>query len=488
MKKIKDILTNVATIQILGNQGLLIDSIVSDSRKVSNSSMFVAIAGTQVDGHNFIDSVIEKGVKVIVCQILPLHIQEGITYIQVLDSTSALGIIAHEFYDRPSDKLKIVGVTGTNGKTTTVTLLYQLFREMGYKVGLISTVVNIINQKEIPSTHTTPDSISLAALLNEMVEEGCSHVFMEVSSHALVQNRVAGLNFTGAVFTNITHDHLDYHETFDNYIKAKKLFFDALGNKAFALTNIDDKRGMVMFQNTKAQKFTYAHQKQADYVVKIHENSFGGMMLVLDGYEFYTPLIGMFNAYNLLAVYAVAKLLGEESLEILTALSIVKGADGRFEYTTSIKNKIIGIIDYAHTPDALKNVLHTAKAIRKGDETLITVFGCGGNRDALKRPLMGKVASTLSDKIIITSDNPRFEDPMEIIEQIKEGVLVSKKKNILVVTDRREAIKIACTLARPNDIILIAGKGHESYQDIQGVKYPFNDKQVLVETFKELDI
>jgi UDP-N-acetylmuramoyl-L-alanyl-D-glutamate--2,6-diaminopimelate ligase len=488
MKKLKDILGNQAILKIIGNPDLAIKSISSDSREVEKDSLFAAVKGTKVDGHKFISNVVENGAKAVLCEDLPEELSQDVTYIQVSDSSIALAIIAHEFYDCPSENVKLVGVTGTNGKTTTVTLLYQLFMELGYKVGLISTVVNKICNREIPSTHTTPDPIQLSALLKEMVDEGCSHVFMEVSSHSLVQKRVIGLKFSGGVFTNITHDHLDYHGTFDNYISAKKLFFDHLPKDAFALTNLDDKRGMVMLQNTQARKYTYANQKQADFIVKIHENSFNGMMLLLDNREFYTPLIGTFNAYNLLAVYSVAKLLGEDTLEILTALSIIKGAKGRFEYVVSPKEKIIGIIDYAHTPDALKNVLHTVKSIKSGNEVLITVFGCGGDRDPFKRPLMGKVASTLSDRIVITSDNPRKEDPLLIIEQIKEGVAISKRKGMLSIPDRKEAIKVACSLAKANDIILIAGKGHENYQEVNGVKHPFDDKQVLLETFKEMDL
>lgn len=488
MKKLKDILGNQTILKMIGNPNVIIKSIASDSREAEKNSLFAAVKGTKVDGHNFISSVIEKGIAAIVCEDLPEDLNQDVTYIQVSDSAIALAIIAHEFYDCPSENVKLVGVTGTNGKTTTVTLLHQLFTELGYKVGLISTVVNKICNREIPSTHTTPDPVQLSSLLKEMVEEGCSHVFMEVSSHSLVQKRVIGLKFSGGVFTNITHDHLDYHGTFDNYISAKKSFFDYLPKDAFALTNVDDKRGMVMLQNTQARKYTYANQKQADFIVKIHENSFNGMMLLLDNREFYTPLIGTFNAYNLLAVYSVAKLLGEDTLEILTALSIIKGAKGRFEYVVSPKEKIIGIIDYAHTPDALKNVLHTVKSIKSGNEILITVFGCGGDRDPLKRPLMGKVASTLSDRIVITSDNPRSEDPLLIIEQIKEGVAISKRKGMLSIPDRKEAIKVACSLVKANDIILIAGKGHENYQEVNGVKHPFDDKQVLLETFKEMDL
>lgn len=488
MKKLIDILDKVQVLNIQGNKDVKVKSITSDSRKADKGSLFVAVKGTQTDGHNYITEVEDKGVTAIICESLPKNINQKVTYVLVNDSAHALAIAAHNFYDCPSEKIKLVGITGTNGKTTTATLLYQLYQKMGYKAGLLSTVVNMIDHKEVPATHTTPDPVSLSSLLSQMVESGCSHVFMEVSSHALVQQRVAGLTFAGGVFTNITHDHLDYHITFDNYIKAKKLLFDHLGENAFALVNADDKRAMVMLQNTRAKKYTYALQKQADFNTKVHENSFGGMVLMLDHQEFYTSLIGLFNAYNLLAVYSTAKLLGNETVEILTALSFIKGAKGRFEYVTSPKEKIIGIIDYAHTPDALKNVLHTAKSIKSGNEQLITVFGCGGNRDAQKRPLMGKVASTLSDRIVITSDNPRYEDANLIIEQIKEGVSVSKKKNMLVVPDRKEAIKLACTLAKAHDIVLVAGKGHENYQDIMGIKHPFDDRQVLLETFKELEI
>jgi UDP-N-acetylmuramoyl-L-alanyl-D-glutamate--2,6-diaminopimelate ligase len=397
-----------------------------------------------------------------------------------------LGVLAANFYGNPSQKMKVVGVTGTNGKTSTVTLLFRLFRSLGENVGLLSTVQNQVNDQVIPSTHTTPDAISLNRLMRQMVDARCTYCFMEVSSHAIDQNRIEGLKFTGAVFTNITHDHLDYHKTFENYLRAKKRFFDELPSVAFALTNSDDRNGSVMLQNTKAKKYTYSLKNPSEFKSKVIENTVAGLMLDMDGVEMHTRLIGEFNAYNLTAVYAVARLLGVEKEECLRVLSSLTPPEGRFDQVLSGADRIVGIVDYAHTPDALKNVLQTINAIRNGSEELYTVVGCGGDRDATKRPVMAEIACKLSSKVVLTSDNPRSEDPAEILNQMNAGVPASDKKKVLTVTDRREAIRTACMMARKGDIILLAGKGHEKYQEIKGVKYPFDDKAVLSETFLEL--
>jgi UDP-N-acetylmuramoyl-L-alanyl-D-glutamate--2,6-diaminopimelate ligase len=422
-----------------------------------------------------------------VCEEIPLNKNEEITYVKVKDASYALGIIAANFYDNPSQKLKLVGVTGTNGKTTTVTLLYNLFKSLGYTVGLLSTVKNKIQNEEIPATHTTPDAIALNELLQKMVDKGCQYAFMEVSSHAVVQHRVTGITFAGGVFTNITHDHLDYHKTFDEYIKAKKAFFDGLSDEAFALTNKDDANGMVMLQNTNAHKVTYALKSPADHKCRIVESHLNGLLLNIDNKEVWVKLIGQFNAYNVLAVYTVALLLKQDATNILTALSTLNSVEGRFQYTKS-ENGIIGIVDYAHTPDALKNVLETIKGIRTGNEQVITLCGCGGDRDAAKRPVMAKIACQFSNKIILTSDNPRSEDPEEILNQMQKGIDPVDAKKTLRITDRKEAIRTACSLAKPGDIIFIAGKGHEKYQEIKGVKHPFDDFEILKETFKTLNV
>ncbi|MGZ4049826.1 MAG: UDP-N-acetylmuramoyl-L-alanyl-D-glutamate--2,6-diaminopimelate ligase, partial [Bacteroidia bacterium] len=414
-------------------------------------------------------------------------INEKITYIKVKDTTVALGIIAGNFYDNPSEKLKLVGVTGTNGKTTTVTLLFNLFKKLGYKVGLLSTVKNQINNDVIPATHTTPDAIQLNSLLRQMVEKGCTHCFMEVSSHAVVQNRIAGIHFAGGVFSNITHDHLDYHKTFDEYIKAKKRFFDSLGSDAFALTNKDDANGEVMLQNTRAVKKTYSLRSMADFRCKVVENQFSGLLLNIDNNEVWTKLIGSFNAYNLLAVYATAILLKEDKTNVLTTLSSLSSVEGRFQYVRTDKG-VVGVVDYAHTPDALLNVLKTIADIRTGNEQVITVVGCGGDRDAAKRPLMAKIACDLSNKVILTSDNPRSEDPEAIIREMQAGVDGVNNKKTISITDRSEAIKTACSYAKQGDIILVAGKGHEKYQEIKGVKHPFDDMLVLQENLKLFEI
>jgi UDP-N-acetylmuramoyl-L-alanyl-D-glutamate--2,6-diaminopimelate ligase len=481
---LKDILYKVSLISISGDTSTPIQSICFDSREVKPGSLFIAVKGTKTDGHAYIEKAIQSGAAAIVCEELPAVHKDGVAYAQVQDSAKALGFIAANFYGNPSAKLKLVGVTGTNGKTTSVTLLHQLFRKLGYNTGLLSTVQNQINETVIPSTHTTPDAIQLNALLAEMLKAGCTHCFMEVSSHAVVQHRIAGITFTGAVFTNITHDHLDFHQTFDNYIKAKKKFFDDLPSAAFALVNMDDKRGMVMLQNTQAKKYTFSLQNLADFKGRLISDSLQGLQMEVADKEVYFKLIGNFNAYNLLGVYAAAVLLGEESEEILTQLSALYAAPGRFEQVVSPEG-ITGIVDYAHTPDALENVLSTIQSLREGNEQVITVIGCGGNRDAAKRPVMAEIASKLSDKVILTSDNPRDEEPATILEQMLQGVKITDRKKVQVIADRKEAIQKACAMANAGDIILVAGKGHEKYQEIKGVKYPFDDKQVLTSVIAE---
>ncbi len=485
IRVLKDILYKVSLNSVSGNTDREINGIFFDSRLVGEGSLFVATTGTQSDGHQFIDKSIEKGAVAIVCQVMPATLKPGITYVQVVNSSAALGIMASNYYGNPSSKLKLVGVTGTNGKTTTVTLLHRLFLNLGYNTGMLSTVENKINEEVIPSTHTTPDAVSLNHFLSKMVESGCTHCFMEVSSHSVVQHRITGLNFKGAVFTNITHDHLDYHKTFDEYIKAKKGFFDMLGSDAFALVNGDDKRGLVMMQNTKAKKNTFALKTIADFKAKLMTNSFTGLEMDVDGQQVWFKLIGSFNAYNLLGVYATALLLGEEKEETLTQLSNLDSARGRFETIVS-KSGITAIVDYAHTPDAVQNVLDTINDLKQGKEQIITVIGCGGNRDATKRPFMADIATRLSDRVILTSDNPRNEDPQEIIDQMEAGISITNKKKSLSILDRKEAIKTACLLAREGDIILIAGKGHEDYQEIKGVKHHFDDKEAIKELFEIL--
>lgn len=486
MKVLKDILYKTSITDVIGSTSVEISTLQFDSRFVEKNSLFVAVSGTQVDGHQFIQSAIEKGARAIICEVLPVKIDDGVTYVVVQNSGLDLGIVAANFYENPSQELKLVGVTGTNGKTTTTTLLYELFSDLGYKTGLLSTVVNKIGNESIPSTHTTPDAIQLNKLLREMVNNGCTHCFMEVSSHAINQGRVSGIHFTGAVFTNLTHDHLDYHKTFDEYIKAKKGLFDLLPSDAFALINKDDKNGMVMMQNTKARKQTYALRSLADFNCKVVENDFSGMLLNISGDEVWTKLIGGFNAYNILAVYSVASLLGIEKLNILTSISKLESVEGRFQYIKS-SNNVAGIVDYAHTPDALKNVLSTINQIRTGNEQVITVVGCGGDRDKSKRPIMASIACENSNKVILTSDNPRSENPEVIISEMKTGVDGVNYKKVLSITNREEAIKAACSLANKGDIILIAGKGHEKYQEINGTKYPFDDLEILSKTFEMLN-
>lgn len=477
-KLLKDILYKTGIEELVGNTSIAIAKVCFDSREVVEESVFVAVAGTNIDGHQFIEKTIQQGAVAIICEELPEKLHEGITYVKVKSSAAALGIIAANFYDNPSNELTLVGVTGTNGKTTTATLLHQLFIQLGYKAGLLSTVVNKIGKVEIPSTHTTPNAVELNKLLREMVNEGCSYCFMEVSSHAIHQHRVTGVEFAGGVFTNISHDHLDYHKTFDEYIKAKKMFFDMLPESAFALVNKDDKNGLVMVQNTKAKKYTFALKSMADFNARVLENGFSGMLLQIDNNEVWTKLIGGFNVYNLLCIYGVAVLLHQEKLNVLTTISQLESVAGRFQYIKSPTN-ISGIVDYAHTPDALQNVLRTISEIRTNNETVITVVGCGGDRDKTKRPLMAQIACEYSNKVILTSDNPRTENPEQIINDMKSGVEPQHYKKVLSITNREEAIKTACMLAESNDIILVAGKGHEKYQEINGEKFPFDDLEIL---------
>jgi UDP-N-acetylmuramoyl-L-alanyl-D-glutamate--2,6-diaminopimelate ligase len=483
MAELRDILYNVRITSTVGDMNIDVKGVAFDSRKAEPGFVFIAVRGTQADGHAFIDKAIVLGATVVVCEQLPESTNNSITYVTVKDTALALGVICGNFFGNPSRKLKLVGVTGTNGKTTVATLLYQLFTAMGKKCGLLSTVENRIVDKVLPATHTTPDPIQINQLLTQMLEEGCTHAFMEVSSHACAQGRIEGLHFTGALFTNITHDHLDYHRTFESYIRAKKIFFDGLSSDAFAVVNVDDKRGMVMLQNTKAKKYTYGIKKMADYRTKIVTNSLDGLELTIDNRNVWFRLIGDFNAYNLLAVYSAAVLLGEETEDVLLRLSSLGGAVGRFERVMP-GTKFTAIVDYAHTPDALKNVLETITNFRSGAEQVITVVGCGGNRDKTKRPLMAAIACKYSNKVIFTSDNPRDEDPKEIIREMQQGVGPADAKKTLVMVDREEAIKTACMLAKEKDIILIAGKGHETYQEVKGVKRPFDDREVVARMLK----
>jgi UDP-N-acetylmuramoyl-L-alanyl-D-glutamate--2,6-diaminopimelate ligase len=484
MNTLRNILYNVSIQAVHGNNDITVNTLCIDSRTVTKGDAFIAVKGVHADGHLFIDKAIAQGAAAIICEELPANLVADVCYIQVNNSALAAGIMASNFYGNPSQKLQLVGITGTNGKTTIATLLFRLFTQLGHHCGLISTVQNQIGDTIIPATHTTPDAISLNALLAQMVLEGCEYVFMEVSSHAIHQQRIAGVKFAGGIFSNITHDHLDYHKTFDEYIRVKKSFFDNLPATAFALTNLDDKRGAVMLQNTKAKKATYSLRTLADFKGKILDNGLTGLMMLIGETEVHFRLIGEFNAYNLLAVYGAGVLLGKDKVAVLQALSNTLGAEGRFDYILSAHDRIIGIVDYAHTPDALKNVLATIQDLRKGNEQVITVVGCGGDRDKTKRPIMADVATELSDKVIFTSDNPRSEDPAEIIREMEAGVPVHLKKKTLSIADRKEAIKTACSLANPEDIILIAGKGHEKYQDINGVKHPFDDKQILKEVME----
>ncbi|NNC70602.1 MAG: UDP-N-acetylmuramoyl-L-alanyl-D-glutamate--2,6-diaminopimelate ligase [Flavobacteriaceae bacterium] len=486
MKNLKDILFGVSIESVFGSTELDVTSIAFDSRQVNAKSLFVALKGSTTDGHNFIDQVIEKGVRAILCEDLPSKRIDDCTYVVVINADQALAIIAANFYDKPSEKLELIGITGTNGKTTIATLLYNLFKKAGYKVGLLSTVKVLVNEQEFPATHTTPDSVTINKYIRQMVVEGVEYCFMEVSSHGIVQNRTAGLHFAGGVFTNLSHDHLDYHNSFAEYRDVKKKFFDDLHKSAFALINIDDKNGKVMLQNTEAKKYTYALKTVADYKAKILENQLGGLLLNINNNEVWTKLIGNFNAYNLLAIYATADLLGIEEIENLRILSELESVSGRFQYLVS-ETGITAIVDYAHTPDALKNVLQTINAIRTYNEKVITVVGCGGNRDKSKRPKMAHIASELSNQAIFTSDNPRSEDPQTIIDEMEAGVQPQNIKKTISIVDRKQAIKTASKLAEKGDIVLIAGKGHETYQEIKGVKSDFDDFAIVKNTLKELE-
>jgi UDP-N-acetylmuramoyl-L-alanyl-D-glutamate--2,6-diaminopimelate ligase len=483
---LKDILTVVTPVHVQGDTSIEVSSLCIDSRKVTDGTVFIALKGTTADGHLFIDKAIELGAIAIVCETLPPSLHENVTYVQLKDTAVAVGLMADVFYGCPSSKMKVVGVTGTNGKTTTTTLLYQLFKALGYTCGLISTVQNHIHEKVETSTHTTPDAIAVQSLLARMADAGCSYVFMEVSSHAVHQHRIGGIRFIGGAFTNITHDHLDYHKTFDEYIRVKKQFFDNLPSSAFALTNADDKRGMVMLQNTKAAKYSYSLKAPVEFKGKVLENNLTGLVMNVDGHEAHFRMIGTFNAYNLLAVYGIAVLLGEDKLNVLAVLSNLHGAQGRFETIMSDKDSVLGIVDYAHTPDALINVLATINQLRTKGQQLITVIGCGGDRDKAKRPIMAEVACEHSDRAILTADNPRSEDAEMILNDMEAGLSSAHKRKVLRIADRREAIKTACSLAQPDDIVLVAGKGHETYQEIKGVKYPFDDREILRETFQLL--
>ena len=483
---LRDILYKVNIRSVKGNTSLEITDVQIDSRKITKGSLFIALKGVAVDGHRFIQTAIESGALAVVCEELPSDTKEEVVYVQVENSAAAAGYIAHNFFDRPSEKMKVVGVTGTNGKTTVATLLYKLFTSLGYQCGLLSTVENCVANKVVSATHTTPDTISLNALLKQMADEGCSHVFMEASSHAIHQHRITGLQFAGGIFTNITHDHLDYHKTFDEYIRVKKSFFDGLSSTAFAISNADDKRGMVMLQNTNAKKYYYSLKTMADFKGKILDNSLTGLVMTVNEREVHFRLIGEFNAYNLLAVYGTAVCMAQDKQEVLRCLSELTGAEGRFDYMVSPADKIIVIVDYAHTPDALLNVLATIKKLKKGFEKIITVAGCGGDRDKTKRPVMAEVACEHSDKVIFTSDNPRSEDPAQIIKDMEAGVSTAAKRKYISIVDRKEAIKTAISLAGREDIVLVAGKGHEKYQEIKGVRNHFDDKEVVKEMFELL--
>jgi len=481
-KYLNILLKEIPAANVVGSTDRVVKGIVLDSRKAGPDTLFVAVRGTQVDGHDFIGKALDLGATAILCEDLPTDTRANVTYIQVMDSARAMGSLAAAFYGHPSRDFKLIGVTGTNGKTSVATLLFRMFRALGYRCGLISTVQNQIEDEVIPATHTTPDAVTLNALLAEMLRQSCTHVFMEVSSHAVVQERITGLTFGGGVFTNVTHDHLDFHKTFDNYIKAKKGFFDQLPRSAFALVNIDDRRGSVMVQNTAATVKTYSLQTVATFKGKLLSETLFGMHMELNGHEVWFRLIGRFNAYNLLAVYGTAILMGEVPEEVLTVLSELESPPGRFEQVPSAQN-VLGIVDYAHTPDALQNVLETITELRQGEERIITVVGCGGNRDAEKRPKMAAIASKMSDRVYLTSDNPRHEEPQAILDQMLKGVPPLQLKKVAVVPERRDAIYRACAEARPGDIVLVAGKGHETYQEIKGIKHDFDDRNVLREAF-----
>ena len=486
MSILKDILYKVTIEAVHGSTDLAIEKIEFDSRKVSNNDVFVAIKGSLSDGHQFIDKAISLGASVVVCEDLPATLLENITYVKVQNSNQALSFLAANYYNNPSQKLKLIGITGTNGKTTIASLLYQMFKKSGYKVGLLSTVKIMVDEVEYKATHTTPDSLTINQYLDEMVEVGCEFCFMEVSSHGIHQKRTESLHFEGGVFTNLSHDHLDYHDTFAEYRDVKKSFFDSLPKSAFAITNVDDKNGVVMLQNTVARKRTYALKTYADFKAQVLENQLSGLVLKINNDEVWTKLIGSFNAYNLLAIYGVALELGIESNEALRLLSELESVSGRFQFIIS-ESKITAIVDYAHTPDALENVLKTIEDIRTKNEQLITIVGCGGDRDKTKRPIMANIAASLSDKAIFTADNPRTENPQTIIEEMEAGVEGQNFKKTISILDRKQAIKTACQMANPGDIILIAGKGHETYQEINGVRHDFDDMQIVQELLKQLE-
>lgn len=480
--KLLDIINGLAT-KMPVDLNPEVDNICFDSRKVGRGSCFVAQVGTKVDGHKYIDATIEAGAVAVVCQEMPKEEKDGVAYVVVDNTDMALGVMADNFYGHPSRELKLVGITGTNGKTTTVTLLHRMFREYGFHVGLLSTIVNKIDEKEIPATHTTPDAIALNSLLRQMVDAGCEYAFMEVSSHSVVQHRIGGLTFAGGIFSNITHDHLDFHKTMANYIAAKKMFFDNLPATAFALTNIDDRNGMVMVQNTAAKVQTYSLNKMADFRCKVVEDTFQGLQLEINGCEVWTRLVGRFNAYNLTAIYAAAVLAGMEKNDAMRILSMLQAADGRFQYVSG--KGITAIVDYAHTPDALENVLQTINDIRRPEQMLFTVVGCGGDRDTSKRPEMAKIACEMSDRLVLTSDNPRTEDPERILDDMEAGLTDEQKSQVVRISDRRQAIKTAVLMAKEGDILLVAGKGHEKYQDVNGVKHHFDDVEELEKLLKE---
>ncbi|MFA6770379.1 MAG: UDP-N-acetylmuramoyl-L-alanyl-D-glutamate--2,6-diaminopimelate ligase [Bacteroidales bacterium] len=477
---LSNLIQNIDDAKILGNPQINITDIELDSRKVTEGSLFIALKGDNVDGHSFIDSAIAKGARAIVCENLPIQ-KKGICYITTCNTHKATGLIASEYYGTPSEKIRVVGITGTNGKTTTVTLLYNLFTSLGYKCGLISTIENYIGKRKVEATHTTPNSIITNSLMAQMAQEGCEYCFMEVSSHALDQERIWGIKFEGALFSNITHDHLDYHKNFSEYIRVKKTFFDNLSKEAFAITNIDDKNGRVMVQNCKAKIYTYSCTSPANFNCKIIESSITGMQIKIGTREIWTRFIGLHNAYNLLAVYSAAKLLGAQEEELLTTLSALESVSGRLEYIKGGED-LTAVVDYAHTPDALKNVLKTLKEVAR-DAQIVTVFGCGGNRDKSKRPEMAQVSAQFSDRIVVTSDNPRFEEPQDIIEEIKKGFKPADRLRTLYITDRREAIKVALTTAKPGSIVLVAGKGHETYQEVKGIRDHFDDKEEIITIF-----
>ncbi len=486
LKKLKDILYGVSVESVKGSTNIEVKAVEFDSRNMASGSLFVAQKGLVVDGHTFISGAILDGATTIVCEDFPNETPEGVTFVQVVDANEALAVLASNFYDNPSEELTLVGVTGTNGKTTIATLLADQFQKAGYKSGLISTIKILIGQKEVPATHTTPDSLTINRVLRDMVEHGVTHCFMEVSSHGIHQKRTSGLVFKGGIFTNLTHDHLDYHKTFAAYRDVKKSFFDSLPSTAFALTNLDDKNGAIMLQNTKAKKYSYALKTEADYKARIIENQFNGLLLNINGQEVWTKLIGSFNAYNLLAIYATSDLLGIEKYDNLRILSELDNVSGRFQHAVS-KGGVNAIIDYAHTPDALKNVLETINSIRTYNEQVITVVGCGGDRDRTKRPKMGNIASSLSNQVVFTSDNPRSEDPEQIIKEVEAGVRPENYKKTISIIDRKQAIKTACKLAQEGDIILVAGKGHETYQIIGDQKTGFDDFEITNQILTELN-